>query len=68
MSALPQHATASARHNSQRVRHQLERPCSLKLRHYPKKVVFDARVHALIGCEAMCQKSIVTDGVAGRLR
>src|ERR1700682_850095 len=68
MPALPRHAAASARHNSQPVRHQLERPCSLKLRHYPKKVVFDARVHALIGCEAMCQKSIVTDGVAGRFK
>jgi hypothetical protein len=36
--------------------------------HYDKNVVFDVRVHALIGCEAMCPKPLVTDICAGRLR
>src|ERR1700737_3972598 len=34
MPALPQNAAASIRRNSQPVRHQLERFCSFKLRHY----------------------------------
>ena len=29
---------------------------------------FDGRVHALIGCEAMCRELFATNGVVGRLR
>ena len=29
---------------------------------------FDGRVHALIGCEAMCRKLFATNSVLGRLR
>jgi hypothetical protein len=43
-------------------------PGNTELTHYDGNVLFDGRVHALIGCEAMCQKLFATDISAGRLR
>ena len=47
MPALPHHATAWIQHNSQTVRHHLERACAFKLRHYRRaRCVAPVRVAA----------------------